>query len=381
MRLKSATLLFTLAGCATSSSTGTTTTATTAPKAAEPQRLAITNTIPFDVAACGPRALALAPLTAEVLTGALLSMTPAAQECFIDPQSRDGQPVDLKVKVTVGERVAVEVNGSGASAAGKACLEAAYQKLPLQPLAAGARPVSAEVPVGAGPQVVKLGDNAANDIAGRLRLAQPSLCECYAGLGTRAPPSLKVSVETAKDAAAKLDFGASDELTQCLGGKLAPVKLSDEPTKLTWPFLLKNSYAAELDAAAPAALRFQQLDGMRAQRTADVLIAAGQRAAAAVAFDDLAQKYKKKPARGMLEELKVKCAAVAEGDDQQLAAVKALVGVLEQSRRLATEEKAKDPQWAQVEAAVGQQLASTSAEAARVEGQKANDLNACPKTK
>ena len=45
---------------------------------------------------------------------------------------------------------------------------------------------------------------------------------------------------------------------------------------------------------------------MRAQRTSDVLIAAGQRVAAALAFDDLAQKYKKKPAKGMLEELKVK---------------------------------------------------------------------------
>ena len=90
---------------------------------------------------------------------------------------------------------------------------------------------------------------------------------------------------------------------------------------------------------------------------------------------------KKKPAKGMLDQLKVKCAAVAEGDDKQIAAVKALVGVLEQSQKLAAEEKVKDAQWAQVETAISQQVTTTTAEVTRVEEQKKNDLTACPKVK
>lgn len=386
MRLKRAALLFAFAGCATTSSSTTTTTPSTSTPAAaapaEPQKLAITNLIPFDVASCGPRALTLSPLTAEVLTGAMLSMTPATQECFIDPQHRDGQPFDLKAKLTVAEAgVSVELTGTGASPAGKACVEAALKKLPLQPLAAGAKPVSAEVPIGAAERAVRLGQNVADDIAGRLRLAQPSLCECYASIGTQAPPTLKVEVETVKNGPFKMNFVGAEPLTTCVSTKLAQVKLPDERAKLTWPFLLKNSYAAEVDAAAPAALRFQQLDGMRAQRTADVLVAAGQRSAAAIAFDDLAQKYKKKPAKGMLEELKARCATVIERDDQQLGAVKALVGVLQDSQKLAMTEKAKDPQWAQVEPMLAQQLTTSTAEVTRVEEQKKNDLNACPKTR
>ena len=192
----------------------------------------------------------------------------------------------------------VEVNGLGASAAGKACVEAAFKKLPIQPLPAGSKPVITEIPVSGGPQIVRVGDNAANDVAGKLRLAQPSMCECYAKLGDKPAPTLKAEVEVTGEGAPKVTFNTTDELTTCLTGKMQALQLGEAKTKLTWPLLLKNTYAGQLDPAAPAALRFQQLDGMRAQRTADVLVAAGQRVAAAVAFDELAQQYKKKPAKG-----------------------------------------------------------------------------------
>ena len=384
-RLFRAALLFTFAACATtSSSTGASSPSdkTATKGTSEPQKLAITNVIPFDVASCGPRALTLSPLTAEVLTGAMLSMSPATQECFVDLQARDGQPFDLKAKMTVAESgVTIELAGLGASGAGKACVEAAFKKLALQALPAGSKPVVAEIPVSGGPQTVKVGDNVANDIAGKLRLAQPTLCECYAKLGTKPAPMLKAEVEITAETGTKVTLNATDELATCLSGKLQAVKLGETPAKLNWPLLLKNSYAAELEPSAPAALRFQQLDGMRAQRTADVLIAAGQRVAAAVAFDDLAGKYKKKPAKGMLEELKTRCAEVAAGDDKQLAAMKNLVAVLEDSQKLVAAEKAKDPQWAQVEPMLAQQLTSSTGEVVRIEEQKKNDLNACPKTK
>ncbi len=380
-RLIRVTSLLAFAGCATSSSS-TTSSAPTTRAAAEPQKMAITNVIPFDLAACGPRELSLSPLTAEVVTGAMLSLSPATQECFVDLTNRDGQAFDLKAKLTVSETgTAVEITGLGASASGKACLETTFKKLTFPAIAAGGKPVSAEIPVGAGTQTVKFGDNAANDIAGKLRLSQPSMCECYAKLGDKPPPNLKAEVEVAAGGAVKASFPSTDELTTCLAGKIQSTKLGEFAGKLNWPLLLKNSYATEVDAAAPAALRFQQLDGMRAQRTADVLIAAGQRVAAAIAFDELAQTYKKKPAKGLLEELKTKCAAVAAGDDKQLAAMKGLVGVLEESQKLATAEKAKDAQWGQVESALAQQLTTSTAEVVRIEAQKTNDLNACPKAK
>lgn len=384
-RLATAALSIVLAGCATTSSGSPASSSPSTPSKAgsgETKKMAITNVIPFDVASCGPRALTLSPLTTEVLTGAMLSMTPAVQECFIDLQARDGQPFDLKAKLTVADSgVTIELNGLGASPSGKACVEAAYKKLPLQALPAGSKPVVAEIPVGASSQMVRVGDNAANDIAGKLRLAQPSMCECYAKLGLKPLPLLKADVEVTTDGSAKVNLNSSDELATCLQGKLQAIKFAQTATKLSWPLLLKNTYANELEASAPAALRFQQLDGMRAQRTADILIASGQRVAAAIAYDELAQKYKKKPAKGLLEELKVKCAEVAQGDDKQMAAVKSLVSVLEESQKLVAGEKAKDAQWAQVEQALTQQLTSSTAEVVRIEEQKKSDLNACPKMK
>jgi hypothetical protein len=380
-RLKIALSALAFTACATSSGSTTADAKPATAKNTEPVKLSITNVIPFDVASCTSRPITLSPLTAEVLTGAMLSMSPATQECFVDPAAREGN-FDLKGKITVSDSgVTYEFTGTGASASGKACLEGAYKKLNLVALPAGAKPITAEIPLSAIPQQVKLGDNPANDIAGRLRLSQATFCECYAPVAMKTPPNLKVEVEVAQGGAVKATFPTSDEITTCLTGKVQALKLGENAGKMTWPFLLKNSYATDVDTTAPAALQFQQLDGMRAQRTSDVLIAAGQRVSAALAFDDLAQKYKKKPAKGMLEELKTKCADVVAGDDKQIAAVKALVAVLESSQKLATAEKAKDAQWGQVEEQLGNQLKTSTAEVVRVEEQKKNDQNACPKTK
>lgn len=382
-RLSFIALLLALAGCATTGSTASSTGESSSPSApAQTQKLAITNVIPFDVASCAPRQLSLAPLTAEVLVGAMLSMGSATQECFVDLQARDGQPFELKAKMAVTEAgVSLDVSGLGATGFGKACVEAALKKLPLQGLPPGSKPVSGEIPIAGGPQTVKLGENAANDVAGKLRLAQPALCDCYAKLGTKPPPSLRAEIEVDATGVVKANFGSTEELAVCLAPKIQALKLGNEPTKLTWPLLLRNSYADGVDFAAPAALRFQQLDGQRAQRTADVLIAGGHRAAAALAYDELAQKYKKKPTSGLLEELKTKCAQVVAGDDRQLLSLKGLTAVLEESQALVSNEKAKEAQWLQLEPLLAHQLTSTKAEIARVEEQKKSDLNACPKAK
>lgn len=369
------------AGCATTSSSTTTATAETKPVlgTSEPTKLAITNVIPFDIAACGPRELNLTPLTNEVLTGALLSLSPAYQECFVDKKNRDGQQFDLKVKVTAAELgTTVEFSGNGATASGKQCVEAAIKRLTLKPTGA---PIVAEVPVVAGPQTVSFGENAANDIAGKLRLGQLTQCVCYEKLGTVVPPALSADVDVSSDGKAKVSVGKDDEFSNCLAERFSALDLGKEPVKLKWPLLLKNSYATDVDPGATPALKFQQLDGIRAQRTADVIIAAGKRYASAVEYDAMAKDYKRKPAKGALDKLKAKCSEVIAGDDAQLAQVKSLIGVLENSQKLVQEEKKKDPAWEQVEASLAQQLTSSTGEVVRIEAQRKNDEGACPKTK
>lgn len=368
------------AGCATTS-TSTTATAETKPVVgkAEPTKLAITNVIPFDIAACAPRDTNLTPLTNEVLTGALLSLAPAFQECFVDKKNRDGQQFELKAKVTAADTgTTVEFSGNGASAVGKQCVETAIKRLVLKP--AGAT-VVAEIPVVAGPQTVAFGENAANDIAGKLRLGQLTQCVCYEKLGNVVPPALSAEVDVSSEGTAKVTVGKDDEFSKCLAERFSALDLGKEPVKLKWPLLLKNSYATDVDPAATPALRFQQLDGIRAQRTADVIIAAGKRYASAVEYDALAKDYKRKPVKGALEKLKSKCAEVIAGDDAQLAQVKSLITVLESSQKLVQEEKKKDTAWEQVEASLAQQLTSSTGEVVRIEAQRKNDEGACPKTR
>jgi hypothetical protein len=332
-----------------------------------PQREAITNVIPFDVAACGPRALQLAPLNEDVLTGALLSLGPALQECFVHPGSRDGRPFSLRAKVAVTDgSVAVELLGAGASEQGQTCVRAAIAKLPLLSGTA-----TAEVPVPVAPQAVKLGDTASNDAAGALRLALPQACACFAPV-TGAPPSL-----TARVTRAGVTVTPAGPVADCLAPQLQEA-LAGAKAEFSVPLLLKQSYG-EADPAAAAALRFQQLDGVRGQRAADVVLAAGRRGAAALAYDELALRYKRKPVKGLLEELRARCAAVLAADDAQLAALRALVAVTEESARLARAEKANEPQWAQVETQLAAQLTTSTAEVVRVEAQRKADAAACPR--
>lgn len=374
--LRSAVLPFAvLTGCATTQPAAKPAAEQPAP---QPQKLALTNIIPFDVASCGPRALKLTPFNPEVLTGALLSLSPAVDECFVDPANREGDAFDAKLKVTVGESVQVEFSGAGPSAAGKACVERVVRTLTF-PTATPA--VTAEVPVIADSKVVKLGDNPANDAAGRLRLAQRAQCECYAKLGAMNPPSLVGEAEITAEGKNTVTLSASDEVAACLTPRLSALDLGKQPVKLKWPLLLENAYATEADAAALPSLRFQQLERQRAQRTADIIIISGQRFATAVEYDAQAKAYKAKPNKAALDKLKTKCAEVLSFDGEQAKAINALIAVLTQSEQLAAAEKAKDAQWEQVEARLAQQRSATQAQVEKVAQQTKNDEGACPKTK
>jgi hypothetical protein len=369
-----------LASCAT--------TGTQAADTAKPvmEKMAVSNILPFDVAACGFRSVPLANPTEELIQGALLSLGPAFQECFVNAKTLDGAPLQAGLKVTLGADVTTEVTGTGVSASGKECLLAVAKRLPFKPLEANAKPVAGEVPVQPGGKSVVFGLNAASDAAGAIRLAQPSFCGCYAELGTKPPPLLVARLVLSKDKPAEVVLDPNDmpTVSACVTERLKTVTLPEGQVQFSYQFLLKNSYAETPSPGAPAALQFQQLDGIRAQKTADVLLAVGSRVPAAKAYDALVAKYKAtKPEKSwtLIGELKSKCAAVVTADDVWLQALKALLNVYDSSLKIAQDEKAKEPAWSPVEDALTQQLNSTRQEFARVEGQKKSDEGACPKSK
>ncbi len=375
--------LFALAACATTSG-GAKPDAKGKPAEPVMEKMTVSNIVPFDVAACGPRAnLDLSVVTNEVLLGAVLSLAPALNECFVDSASVDGAPLDVKLKVTLGETFEADASGPGLTATGKSCLVATAKKLNLKPLAAGAKPLTAEVPVRPDVKPVKMGINAASDAVGLVRLAQPSLCECYAELGTKPAPALVAKLLLAKDKPADvtLDPTEAASVAGCVLPKIKAMKFPAVDATVPYQFLLKNAYATEPTEGAQPALKFQQYDGMRAQRTADVLIAAGRRGSAAMAYDAVVSKYKAKPTPGLIGELRSKCAAVVSADENQLGSLRSLVGTYDASLTLVQGEKAKDPAWTTVEQALTAQRAGTVAEVARIEGQKKADEGACPKSK
>jgi hypothetical protein len=370
-----------LAGCATTQSEQKTAQAAGAPR----EKLAISNVSAFDLAACGPRTIELAPLNNEILTGALLSLGPSFQECLLDAKAREGATGDVKVKVSVSETgVMQEVAGTGISTAAKTCLENVLKKLPLKAAAPGAKPSVAEVPVAVGPTTVKMGLNVASDLVGSVRLAQTSFCECYAPYATKAPPEVKgsITLSAANPPALTLDIPADAELKTCLETKILALTFPKTEVQSPLPILLTNSYANEA-VTGPAALQFQQLDGLRAQRTADILVLAGKRLVAAETYDGVVKAFKanKKATKAVIDDLRAKCGQVVQADDAWAGGLEALLDVYQRSLTLASTEKAKDGQWAQVETALTQQLTSTKGEVTRVAQVKVADLNACPKVK
>lgn len=378
------------AACAALALGACATTATSKPAdgaAPEPvrEKMAVGNNSPFDLAVCGSRALELEPLSEEVVMGALLTRGPAFQECFLDPKAAAGTPADVTVKVTVADSgVTVAVGGTGVSDSGKACLEAAAKAVTFPAVAAGAPAVSGQVPVMVGAKPIAWGNNVASDVAGTVRLALPKMCDCFAELGDAAPPQPVVKLKLTATSPPEVivdGVAGTPGVATCLSDKVKALELPKADVEMGLPLILVNGWASEATAGVPAPLEFQQLEAMRARRTAEVLITGGRRGTAALRYDDVVKKYKAKPTPTLIGELRTKCAAVLAGDDANLAALKALVAVYQAEAKLVTAEKAKEPAWANVEPSLVKQLEQTTGEVVRVEQQRVNDANACPKNK
>ncbi len=349
--------------------------------------------VQFDTAACALREVELpAVANTESLLAALLIARPMVSECLVDAKSRGSAPdTQVKLKVSVDDKAATPtVAATNLTPEGAACVEKALAKLPLKPQPAGEKPASAELPVthaAQSPQV-RLGVNVASDVVGTIRLAQPSWCDCYAELSVNAPPTVVASLKLTPDKPLELTMKApadplSQKLSACLEAKLKALALPPVVTEVQAPyvFLLVNSWAAAETPDADPKLQFQQIEAIRGQRVADVVLAAAHKANAASAYDALVAKYKAKPTPTLIAPMREKCAAVLAADDKWIASLKTLAETDKRAHGLAQGLKAKDPSWAEVEAGLAKRLAETQGELPKADQVKAGDAAACPKMK
>jgi len=371
----------------------------------------------FDLASCGPRELELpAAANKEAVLSSFLMGRPMFNECFVDPKHRGPAPeTQAKVKATVTDaEVKFEIAGTNLTPDGQACLEAALKRLPIKPLPKGSTPLTVDLPPlahGATSPAVNLGINIASDIVGTIRMQQPEWCDCYKEVGINPPPTilaaLKLNPEPLpesgdkkkkddKKAAEAPPFKALEltmkapadpvaaKLSSCLEEKIKAVALPKPATtvQVTYAFLLLNSYAAAETPDSEAPLQFQQVEAIRGQKVADVVLSVAQKTADAAAYDAIVAKYKASKDFRLVKEMKEKCAAVLTADDKWAAALTALQDTDKHILTLVQGLKAKDAaSWSPVEAGLNQRIAETQAELPRAAQVKQRDIDACPKVK
>lgn len=352
----------------------------------------ISNISHFDLATCTSQELTLPqPANREVIVAALVSRRPQVMECFVDPAHRGpAQDSSVTIETTVSPQGAEhKLTGTNLTPQGEQCVRAAVGPLKLAPLPAGAAPTSGsmEFKHGAASPGVHFGKNEASDVAGAMRLATPTWCECFASWGSAGEPTtlrMKLALRKDKEVEATVEptnEPATDAVAQCLVGKTKALALplkSDE-LSMTYPFIfIDSSRASGLPNAAPE-LKFVQLDAQRGQAAAKVALAIGDRINAVTTYDALVAKYNAKKSFSLVKELKDKCAKLVAADDTWISALESQRQVDQATLDLATEMAAKDQAWAEAKTAAEQAVAATTADVTKANETKVADQRVCPK--
>ena len=364
----------------------------------------------FDVAVCDAAAAESRSVNTNALLGEIMASRPRVMECLVDSTARGKAKVtEATVEVTAGE-AAPEVKAFGANLtpAGQACIQDAVSKrlASLPRGAAGAPPATAKVPFVHDNTLlpsVKMGVNDGSDVAGRVRLALPGACDCFAAWKAKsgaAPRSLKAAVEvirpegaTKPEVSPSLTFEPSgdaqaDGVASCLAEKLHALAWPAPATKsLKVPVVFRfvNSDVTTTLPDATVDVQLSQLEGERGRVSANVLLSMGARQTAAEAYNQLVLKFKaglaaKKPATVTVEQLTSGCGALTSSDDVWIGAIEKLVDVEKRTHEFAAAQKAKDAAgWAQAEATAGAKQAEAEKDLATARTSKENDAKACPK--
>ncbi len=357
-----------------------------------PEKQKIENIGYFDIAVCqAPTIDVPHPANKEALIGALVTARAHVLECLVDPKSRAGAPETIVAVDTTASAEGVEhrVSGQNLTPEGQKCVESMLAQLALKPQPKDGALAQAHVEVRHTPSSpqVKTGVNEASDVAGRIRLAEPTFCDCFAPYASKAPPIVRVTVKLAKDKANEVTpeptgDATADEVAKCLAAKVAAMTLprrSDELT-LTYPFVLLNSAATEPPpATASADVQFLQLDAVRGRLAARTAVRIGTRANAVVAYDSLVRRYKSKPGSVSIRELKDKCAALVEADQAWIDSLESQLELDQRTLELATSLAARDGSWKAAADAAQKTVDGTKQDVAKAEQVKAADQAVCPK--
>jgi hypothetical protein len=367
------------------------------------QQQRIVNISPIDLGSCFLQPPAIPDkVNADVLTGVLAASRPVVLECLVDPKNRGGEgetEVTIKSTFSAGGKVDTAVTGKNTTPAGEQCVRAAVDKLigQIPNLAAkapaGNGPVSAQVQfthvAGVSP-TVKMGISEASDVAGTIRLAEPTFCDCYAAWKSAEPHTLKAKIKLMGDGktppAVTIDptqDATADQVAACLTPKVAALPLKTTSTELTAPYtfsFVNSAQDAPFTASTPD-LAFAQLEALRSQRQAAGAIAVGARTIAAEAYVAAIDKYKAKPERSLEQGLTDGCNALVAADDNWIAAMEKVLDVEEKTLALLTDLANKDPQWAKAKDLAVKAVDDAKKDVETAKKAKPQDQDACPKMK
>jgi hypothetical protein len=372
------------------------------------ERQVIKNITYFDVGTIDPAPPTIpAKVTTEVLLGVEVLARPLILECLVDAKNRGA---DNATKVTVDAKLTdagVEhtIGGTNLTPAGTACIQAALGKwtAAVQGLNGknGAAPgITAHAEfqhvVGATPAMV-MGVNDTSDVVAAIRLALPTWGDCFADWKTAAPIPLKANVKIVKPTPATPEVSPAEitfdpttdpvatKVAACLKTKLTALKVrtpSTDSIAFPYPFDFVHSGVADLLPGAVPNVQFAHLDLQRGRRNAEVTIVGGARGLAWNVYDAAVKSYKdSKGKTPTVKELKDKCAALLAADDQLIAAVEKQVATETTTQKFVTDQKAKDPSWADADASVAKTLAAAQKDLDTFKNYRKADEAACPKVR
>ncbi len=359
----------------------------------------IVNINPIDLGVCFPKAPAIGDkLNDEILTGVLIAARPVVMECLVDPKNRgpaDETKLGIKTTLTSGKLSHV-LEGANTTPAGEACIRTGLDKFAAsipdwEKKAQASGTAKAEVQyqhVASVMPSVKMGVSEGSDVAGTIRLAQPTYCDCYGAWKDAPPAVLKASIKLTEKGAPAITIDPSTEagaaeVTACLQPKLAALPLKTTSLELTTPYkfmFLNSSHDGMFPGAAPE-LSFAQYELARNQRLATAVIALGSRSIAAAAYDNLVQTYKKKPESVTAAQLIEGCNALVKTDDDYIGTLEKQLTLEQDALKMLTEFTAKDATWAPVKDGTTQNVDATKKELENGKGYKKADQDACPKVK
>jgi len=390
--------------------------------AAPTERQRVQNLVPFNLATCFPTTLDLGKTANEyTLQAAFRGARPAISECLVDAKVQNpNAPTKGKATVTIDSSgTTVTVTADGLQPAGNACIEKAIRdQLQGVSAPAGGQPITLDGPIERDLSgMVRMGINEASDVQGAVRLGVPQWCSCFEPLKTAAPPELSGAVTLTRadivqyaDRLTPADGGlatnkavvsalqATDpsaaQVATCVNGHVETLPLKTASEQFSVPvqlFLVNSNGETTMAPSTPPTMQFAQLDAVRELRQAKAFAALARRQSVANAYDAQVQAYqaatkskdpkKRKTAGTMVKELKGGCTALVKADDEYTKALQDEQAVEQQAVTLAQTLKAKEPSWADAEAASTAAVADTQKQIDASKQLRAANEKSCPKEK